>query len=87
MGPLSKSWNIGREGVRIPPSEEFEQLVTLINYEDIYVGDHTAGLNRKGQMINLGGIAKGYAGDVAAKIYKENGCQAAKITWAGMLLL
>lgn len=73
VGPLVKSWGIGTEQERVPSPEEIKKLLPLINYKDLAVDDPAAGLNKAGQMVDLGGIAKGYAGDEAIQIYKKNG--------------
>lgn len=83
IGPLIKSWGIGTQQEHIPTKEELQKLLPLVNYQDLYVDDHSAGLKRAGQMVDLGGIAKGYAGDVAIQIYKKYGIQSGYINIGG----
>jgi len=83
IGPVVKSWGIGTNQERIPPKEELQKLLPLVNYKDIYIDDSSAGLKKAGQMIDLGGIAKGYAGDVAMEIYKKYGIKSAFINIGG----
>jgi FAD:protein FMN transferase len=83
VGPLVKSWGIGTKQDYIPSNEEIKKLIPLINYKDLYVDDRSAGLKRVGQMVDLGGIAKGYAGDVAIEIYKKNGIKSGFISLGG----
>jgi thiamine biosynthesis lipoprotein len=83
VGPLVRSWAIGTPQQHIPSKEELQKILPLVNYKDIYVDEHSGGLKRAGQMIDLGGIAKGYAGDVAIQIYKKYGIQSAFINIGG----
>ena len=73
VGPLVKLWSIGTETERIPNDEEIAAALELVNYRDLIVERKTgmAFLRRRGMAIDLGGIAKGYAADEAARIAKE----------------
>lgn len=83
VGPLVKTWGIGSELERIPSKEEIAKILPLVNYTELYLDNSSAGLKRKGQMVDLGGIAKGYAGDAAIEIYKQNGIESAFINLGG----
>jgi FAD:protein FMN transferase len=83
VGPLVQRWAIGRLQQDIPAKGELQKLLPLVNYKDVYVDEHYGGLKRPGQMMDLGGIAKGYAGDVAIQIYKKYGIQSAFINLGG----
>ena len=83
IGPLVKSWGIGTEQEHIPTKKDLQKLLPLVNYKDIYVDEYSAGLKKAGQMVDLGGIAKGYAGDVAMEIYKNYGLESAFINIGG----
>lgn len=83
VGPIVKSWGIGTEQQRIPAPEEIKNLLPLVNYKDLVIDGNTASLKKAGQMVDLGGIAKGYAGDVAREIYKKNGIRSAFINLGG----
>lgn len=83
VGPVVKSWGIGTDQERVPTQEELNKLLPLINYKDLEVDGNSAGLKRPGQMVDLGGIAKGYAGDEAIKIYKRNGIKSGFINLGG----
>jgi FAD:protein FMN transferase len=83
VGPLVQSWAIGTPQQHIPPKEELQKALSLVDYRDLYVDEHSGGLKRAGQMIDLGGIAKGYAGDVAIQIYRKYGIRSAFINIGG----
>ncbi|MBL7077056.1 MAG: FAD:protein FMN transferase [Kiritimatiellae bacterium] len=65
--PLMRLWGF-REGsppASLPASDDLEELLPLVDYRLIELGEGTARLPRKGMRIDLGGIAKGYAVDTA----------------------
>ena len=70
VGPLVQLWGIGTDHERIPGDEEIERALELVNWRDVAI-DRAAGtafLRRSGMALDLGAIAKGYAGDEAARI-------------------
>ncbi|MEN6326188.1 MAG: FAD:protein FMN transferase [Syntrophomonas sp.] len=79
VAPLVKVWGIGTEDSQVPADDLIKKLVALVNYKDVRVDEtnNSASLSRKGQMIDLGGIAKGYIGDMAIEIYKKHGITSA----------
>ncbi|MDD4802006.1 MAG: FAD:protein FMN transferase [Syntrophomonas sp.] len=83
VGPLVKAWGIGTNAERVPTPEELNKLLPLINYKDIDVDNNVVSIKRKGQMVDLGGIAKGYAGDAVIEIYKQYGVNSAFINLGG----
>ncbi len=89
VGPLVKSWAIGTTDAKVPDKAEIEQLLKLVDYKSITIDEksNTAQLLKKGQIVDLGGIAKGYAGDEAVKIYKEHGIKSAFINIGGNVVV
>ncbi len=85
VGPLVKLWEIGFEDAHVPNPLEIEESLTLINYENVELNEDelTVKLTEPNMMIDLGGIAKGYAADVAASILKKHGNQQAIINLGG----
>jgi thiamine biosynthesis lipoprotein len=85
IGPLTKFWGIGTDKPKIPTKKDLNSLMPLIGYKYIYVDQahHLAGLRKADQMVDLGGIAKGYAADTAVQIYKKNGINSALISLGG----
>jgi thiamine biosynthesis lipoprotein len=73
IGPLVKLWGIGGENPGIPGEEELAHCLPLINWRDVEI-DRAAGtvfLRKPGMALDLGAIAKGYAGDEALRILRE----------------
>jgi len=68
-----------------PDDGMIKKILPLVNYRDIIVnrGRSTVLLKRKGMLIDLGGIAKGYAADKAADTLKKQGVRSGLVAVAG----
>jgi len=88
IGPLVKLWGIGTEKQRIPSANEIAAALELVNYRDLIIDRNsgTAFLRRKGMELDLGGIAKGYAADEAARIAREGKVRRGIIDLGGNIL-
>lgn len=85
IGPLVAAWGIGTESPRVPAPEEIAALLKLVDYHRVRLDpdSRTVFLQDKGMALDLGGIAKGYAADEAARICRERGVQAAVLDLGG----
>lgn len=85
VGPLVKKWKVTGENPVIPSPTEVRSLLALIDYRDLILNKNelTARLSKKGQKVDLGGIAKGFAADEALKIYRKHGIKSAIIDIGG----
>lgn len=85
VGPIVKLWNIGLPEAKVPTQEEIDEKLPLIGYNDVELNDkdETVYLKRNGMMIDLGGIAKGYAADVISNMLTEEGVKNAIINLGG----
>lgn len=88
IGPLVKLWGIGTDNEKLPSQSEIEDKKSLINYKDLLLDDKNKKvmLTRDGMSLDLGGIAKGYAADEAARILKQNGVKHAIINLGGNVI-
>jgi thiamine biosynthesis lipoprotein len=82
IGPVSTLWNISEEP-RVPSAEEIAAALPLVNYRDVTVEANNVSLAKAGMMLDLGGIAKGYAADLAVQIYDEYGIDSAILNLGG----
>lgn len=89
VAPIVNAWNVCSDNPRVPPEDEIASLLPLVCYEDVMIdsSSNKAGLRNEGQMIDLGGIAKGYIGDLAIDIYKEYGITSAFINLGGNVVV
>lgn len=86
IGPLVKLWNIpDRPTEDIPTQDELNVVLPLTNYKDVVIDEanKTVFLTRPGMMLDLGGIAKGYAADVISKMLTDEGVKSAIIDLGG----
>lgn len=84
--PLTRLWREAAQRGILPSEEEIGAAKSLVNDEDIVIGDDGIALRREGQAIDLGGIAKGYAADLAADMLREAGAQEAVINFGGTVI-
>jgi thiamine biosynthesis lipoprotein len=88
VGPLVSLWGISGKP-RVPSQEEIDETLPLINWRNIEldVRIKSVYLTRRGMALDLGGIAKGYAADEAAKIIKRHEINRAKIDLGGNIIM
>jgi FAD:protein FMN transferase len=88
VGPLVKIWGIGTEEAAVPDKETLAVVLELIGYSNIQLDPETRKvfLNKEGMKLDLGGIAKGYAADEAARVLTEAGVKSAIIDFGGNIL-
>lgn len=88
VGPLVKLWGIGRGGDTVPPEAKIKNALSLVNYRDVVLNDvdHSVYLTRKGMVIDLGGIAKGYAGEAVEQLLQQAGVNHALIDLGGNII-
>ncbi|CDF57411.1 FAD:protein FMN transferase [Thermobrachium celere] len=81
--PLALLWSKKLKDNEIPSSEEIENVKSLIDSRDVVIKEDFAFLKRKGQMIDLGAIAKGYATDISKDILKVLSIKNALLDFGG----
>ncbi len=86
--PLSILWRSAKKNRTIPKQSEQELARKLVCFKDLQLtpSTHTAMLRCSGQAVDLGGIAKGFAADEAAKIMREAGVENALLNLGGNLI-
>jgi thiamine biosynthesis lipoprotein len=89
VAPLVKAWGIGTDNPQVPAPEVVKKLVALVNYQDVTINEsaNVASLSKSGQMVDLGGIAKGYMGDKAIEIYHKHGITSAYANLGGNVVV
>jgi thiamine biosynthesis lipoprotein len=88
IGPVVKLWNIGFDNARIPEDSEIKAKLPLVDYKKVLIDENEKKimLKDKGMMIDLGGIAKGYAADEAVEVLKKNGVEHAIVNLGGNVM-
>jgi len=78
IGPLMRLWNFGPDSNKLPTSNEIQDALGQTGWDHVELndGDRTIRLLRKGVLLDLGGIAKGWALDEAAFLLLNAGVTA-----------
>ncbi|MTI66222.1 MAG: FAD:protein FMN transferase [Firmicutes bacterium] len=85
IGSLVKLWNIGTEDAKVPTENQINLKLPLINYKNITLleKENKVKLEKKDMILDLGGIAKGYAADEVSNILENNDVHHAIINLGG----
>ncbi len=88
LRPLSGLWNISKRGNFIPPDTQIRKTLACTGLGRLQLFEDTmsARLTRPGMSVDLGGIAKGYAGDEVKRILVEHGCVSALVNLGGNIM-
>lgn len=87
IAPLTALWDITGVNPRVPSDEEIDALMPLVDYRSIDVRDDgNAMLKKTGQMVDLGGIAKGYACDIARRAALDAGVKSGYLSVGGNIM-
>ncbi len=69
IAPVASAWGFTGKAYRVPAQSELDALLPLVGMEHVHTEGGGAWLD-PGTQIDLGGIAKGYASDVVADIFR-----------------
>ncbi|MDY0288125.1 MAG: FAD:protein FMN transferase [Sphaerochaeta sp.] len=88
VGPLVQAWDIGGDNPRKPPQSEIDSLLPLIGFDRVILDEDASSvfLRDEGMVLDLGGIAKGYAADEVARILSGHGVAHAIVNLGGNVL-
>jgi thiamine biosynthesis lipoprotein len=72
------------QGIK-PPQSALEKRLPLVNYRAVHINkkDSTAFLEKKGMLIDLGGVVKGYTADKTVEMLKRSGIDSGIVAIAG----
>jgi thiamine biosynthesis lipoprotein len=85
IGPLVVLWQLRLKEGAAPTDEELANVLTRVNYKNIVTGKKasTLFLRNAGMIMDLGGVAKGYAADKAAEALRARGIENGIVALAG----
>lgn len=89
VGPFVQLWRTARREKKLPDFADILAARRLIGWEMVRLDEscRTVRLEESGMKLDLGGIAKGYAGDEALHALRRNGVRAALIELGGDIVL
>jgi thiamine biosynthesis lipoprotein len=89
VGPYVALWREARRTGKMPAREEIEKARELVGYQKIILDPaaQSVRLTTPGMKLDLGGIAKGYAGDCALAVLKSYGIESALFEAGGDIVV
>jgi thiamine biosynthesis lipoprotein len=82
IAPVVSAWGFTTGNYQVPSASQLASLLKEVDYTKVSVSGNTV-TTGAGQSIDLGGIAKGYASDQIAAIYKKAGVTSGMISLGG----
>ena len=86
IGPVSSLWDFHAEDPEAPRDELIQEALPLVDYRNVTLSGNTVTFRKKGMMLDLGGIAKGYIADRIKDYLTEQGVTSAIINLGGNVL-
>jgi thiamine biosynthesis lipoprotein len=85
IGPLTHLWRRSARSGALPDQKQIDSARSLVDYKAIELDDghHTVRLAKKGMLLDLGGIGKGYAADEALAVLRSHGIDRALVAAGG----
>jgi thiamine biosynthesis lipoprotein len=83
IAPVLKLWGFKSGDFKVPEKSEIEEALKLTDINDLIISGDEVFLKKKGESIDLGGIAKGYALDKVKDIIENDNVTKAVINMGG----
>jgi thiamine biosynthesis lipoprotein len=85
VGPVVRLWRKSRRTKQLPDPKKLARARALVGYTKIKLDKRarTVRLAKKGMLLDLGGIAKGYSADAALAVLKKHGINRALVAAGG----
>jgi thiamine biosynthesis lipoprotein len=85
IGPVVRLWRQARKDRQLPDADVLKGALARVGYKNLELDakGKTVTLKVPGMLLDLGGIAKGYAADEALKVIEQNGISSALVAASG----
>lgn len=85
ISPVVKLWRKARRTRALPPADELKKALAKVDFTKIKLDPmrRTVQLLLVGMLLDLGGIAKGYAADAALEVLRSQGFRSASVAAGG----
>jgi FAD:protein FMN transferase len=89
VGPIVRLWRRARRTLQMPDADALAEARKLVGYQQIEIDakNHTVKLTTKGILLDLGGIAKGYAAKAALEVLRRLGIRHALVAGGGDIVV
>lgn len=88
-GPVIRLWRAARKSKKLPDPTALQAAMRLVGRDKMRLDptSRTVTLSHAGMQLDLGGIAKGYAGDAAQRVLKQHGISRALVEFGGDIVV
>lgn len=86
IGPLVQLWRIGFPDAKVPSQSQIAAALELTDPARIELDGGRVYLGRRGMLVDLGAIAKGFIADLLLGYFREQGVESALINLGGNVL-
>jgi thiamine biosynthesis lipoprotein len=80
--PAVRAWGFTTDEYRVPGEGELREIAPLVNYRAVKTDGNTTAL-APGAAVDFGALAKGYASQRAAEIFREHGVESGIVSLGG----
>jgi thiamine biosynthesis lipoprotein len=89
VGPVVRLWRLARRTMMMPNADDLNRARALVGYEKVHLDakNKTVRLTTKGILLDLGGIAKGYAARAALEVLRQHGIRHALVAGGGDIVV
>jgi len=89
VGPLVRLWRTARKTGVLPTDAELDQARKLVGWRKLIIDPmaSTVRMESAGMLLDLGGIAKGYACDEALRVLEDRGIRSALVEMGGDIVV
>ncbi len=89
VGVVVRLWRRARRTNEMPEKARIAQALSLTGYKKLHLDakTQTAWLEHQGMLLDLGGIAKGFAADEAMRVLKQQGIRSALVAAGGDIVV
>lgn len=81
--PIVREWGFTTGEYKIPDQSRISQLLQSVNYKNIKISSDGFAVLGNNMKIDLGSVAKGYAGDRITELFRDKGVTSAMINLGG----
>jgi FAD:protein FMN transferase len=83
LGTLTRLWGLNSTEPRIPETQQVQAALEALDIQHIQITGNDVMIRQPGTAIDLGGIAKGYALDEAARVLRDLGINSGFLNFGG----
>jgi len=89
IGPVVKLWRRARKSKTFPNKDSLQSALQKVSYRYIHLDTlkHAVYLEKKGMLLDVGGLGKGFVAHAALDLIKQNGFNSAMVNAGGKIVM